>query len=97
MRKKKRVYISLPISGRPMELVKLKVKEVKELIGKNHTPVSPLDINKGLTDYAKCMGNDVETLLNCDVVYFVRGWQTSKGCTAEYEIAKIYEKELMFE
>ena len=97
MRKKKRIYISLPISGRPPELVALKVKEVKELIRKNHTPVSPLDVNKGVKDYAKCMGNDIEAIINCDAVYFVKGWQSSKGCTAEYEIARIYDKEIIFE
>lgn len=36
------------------------------------------------------MGRCVEALLNCSSVVFLSGWQDSKGCTAEYEIARIY-------
>jgi hypothetical protein len=43
------------------------------------------------------MGRDIQALLECDAVYFCRGWQDSKGCQAEYEVAKIYGKKMVFE
>lgn len=43
------------------------------------------------------MGRDIEALLECDTVVFCRGWHQSKGCQAEFEIAKIYDKDIIFE
>ena len=98
MKKRKRIYISIPVTGRPMELVRIKAEEVKtEIRRRMDIPSSPLDLTEDNEPYTSCMGKCVEELLRCDAVYFVRGWQSSKGCTAEYAIAKIYGKELMFE
>ena len=98
MEKRKRIYISIPITGHVMELVRMKAEEVKtEIRRRMDIPSSPLDLADKNESYASCMGKCVEELLQCDAVYFVRGWQSSRGCTAEYEIARIYGKELMFE
>ena len=43
------------------------------------------------------MGKDIEALLECDAIYMCEGWQNSKGCMAEFEVARIYGKEIMFE
>ena len=40
---------------------------------------------------------DIEALLECDAIYLCEGWQNSKGCMAEFEVARIYGKEIMFE
>lgn len=34
-------------------------------------------------------------LLECDAVYFCIGWQRSKGCMAEFEVARVYGKEIL--
>ena len=32
-----------------------------------------------------------------NIVDLSKGWQNSKGCMAEFEVARIYGKEIMFE
>ena len=92
-------YISVPITGWDMKLVKTWIGQAKEELVKNgYVPVSPLDVNPDqCAPYSSYMGRAIEALLECDAVYFIRGWQTSEGCNAEFEVAKIYNKKLMFE
>lgn len=99
----KNVYLSIPISGRPLqEVVAEGVFVVQQL--KHYHPdwniINPLklsaDLPKDVWDlperqrYAKFMGRDVEALLGeADAIYFVHGWADSNGCQIEYAIAKI--------
>lgn len=45
--------------------------------------------------YSYYMGRSIEALLECDAVFFVPNWQESKGCMAEFELARIYEKKIL--
>ena len=92
------VYLSAPVTGRPLELVRIKFEEMRIAVGRHHDVVCPLDLTEDCeSDYAACMGRDVEALLRCDAVYFARGWQTSRGCRAELALAQIYGKTVLFE
>ena len=98
--RRKRVYLSAPITGKAPALVRLKFEEMRRAVGRCHTPVCPLDLTDGLghqPDYATCMGLCVEALLQCDAIYLARGWHQSRGCMAEFALARIYGKEVMFE
>lgn len=79
--------------------VKLHLDIVKNgLVSKLYEPVTPFDVSSDSNaSYAEHMGRDIQALLECDAVYFCRGWQDSKGCQAEYEVAKIYGKQIVFE
>ncbi len=96
---KKKVYISIPISGKDITEVKLHLDFVKNrLVSKLYEQVTPFDVSPDSNaSYAEHMGRDIQALLECDAVYFCRGWQDSKGCQAEYEVAKIYGKQMVFE
>ena len=61
--------------------------------------ITPFDVNENedKDSYARKMGNDIEALLECDAIYLSEGWQNSKGCMAEFEVARIYGKEIIFE
>ena len=95
---KKKIYISLPIT-RYEDLAKLRAEvRQKELGQKGFDAVTPFDVSPDSNaSYAEHMGRDIQALLECDAVYFCRGWQDSKGCQAEYEVAKIYSKQMVFE
>ena len=104
--KRKRIYISIPISGHDLEEVKAKAKDIIECIlwdelgiEKGLDIITPFDVNENedKDSYARKMGNDIEALLECDAIYLCEGWQNSKGCMAEFEVARIYGKEIMFE
>ena len=101
-------YISLPISGydieeRIRESEKARFRAAKALGYKKPIELlnisTPFDINSHISfkEYARQMGNNIEAILNSDVVYFCKDWHCSKECRAEYEVAQIYDKEIIFE
>lgn len=89
-----KVYISLPISGFPLDIVKKRAGQYKEeLQASGHEVVTPFDVcDEPERSYAYCMGKDIEALLESDAIYLAPGWHGSKGCTAEYEVARVYNK-----
>ena len=106
--KRKRIYISIPISGHDLEEVKEKARGIRKCLlldefdwgkGWNSTDViTPFDVcSEPDKPYSYYMGKDIEALLECDAIYLCEGWQKSKGCMAEFEVARIYGKEIMFE
>ena len=42
------------------------------------------------------LGCDVALLAKADVVYFIPGWEKSRGCNIEYQVAKAYNIPMMF-
>ena len=106
--KRKRIYISIPISGHDIEEVKAKAIDIIERLlwdvfelkkGRNRPDViTPFDVcPEPDKPYSYYMGKDIEALLECDAIYLCEGWQNSKGCMAEFEVARIYGKEIIFE
>ena len=106
--KRKRIYISIPISGHDIEEVKGKaidiierlLWDVFELKKGRHRPdvITPFDVcPEPDKSYSYYMGKDIEALLECDAIYLCEGWQNSKGCMAEFEVARIYNKQILFE
>ena len=60
--------------------------------------ITPFDVcSEPDKSYSYYMGKDIEALLECDAIYLCEGWQNSKGCMAEFEVARIYNKQILFE
>lgn len=102
-----KIYISLPISGLPIDDVRENAKQAKELLeSAGYEAITPFDIVEWdrihplMSDeqkYAHCMGKDIEALMMCDAIYVCNGWENSKGCTAEVLVAETYGKEIIYE
>ena len=107
-----KVYLSLPISGQPTKERMAYANQVKQEIECTYrcgwgyfkfedelNIITPFDVNENedKDSYARKMGNDIEALLECDAIYLCEGWQNSKGCMAEFDVARIYGKKIMFE
>lgn len=94
-----KVYISLPITGHPIDEVRKKADLAKQqLSDMGHEPVSPLDVSPDPdAPYNEHIGRDISALLQCEAVLFLDGWMTSRGCRLEMEAALIYKKEILFE
>lgn len=95
---KKKLYISLPISGRPLEDVKYRAEwlKVNSLFTKVYDAITPFDVCPDSTlPYNELMGRDIAALLDCDAILLDWDWKTSKGCRAEKAIAEIYGKPIM--
>lgn len=84
-----KVYISLPISGKDIEEQKRHAGDVASfLMTAGFTPMSPfgngLDKSASYEDHLR---EDLKMLLGCDAIFMCEGWQGSKGCTLEHEVA----------
>lgn len=106
----KRIYVSLPISGYDLEERKKYANDAKFLVARLlqedaldqykqfQNTITPFDVcPEKDKSYSYYMGKDIEALLECDAVYMCKGWQKSKGCMAEFAVAKIYGKEIIIE
>ncbi|MBQ5839522.1 MAG: DUF4406 domain-containing protein [Bacteroidaceae bacterium] len=98
-----KVYVSVPISGRPISEAKRQAESVKNILSKaGHEVITPFDVVPNPPDmpdkeqYAYCMGKDIEAILNCDAMAMCEGWMDSKGCTAERFVAIVYGKKFFY-
>ena len=105
-----KVYLSMPISGRPINEAIAEGKRIVETLSAaypNWEIINPLDISAGLPKevwslperkrYAAFMGADIEALLGeADAVAFTMGALVSKGCRLEICLANIYNLPRIF-
>lgn len=92
-----KIYISIPISGLPIEQQRAKAREIaKKLKALGHEPVNPFDTpppSGNLSEkeqYVYYNGEDLKRLLTCDAVFLCKGWSESRGCRLEAQTALIY-------
>lgn len=96
---KEKVYISGPIAGYDInerKLAFLKVQRMLETIG--YQPVNPFD--NGVPDdehWRVHMKADIAMLVQCDAIYMMPGWELSKGCKLELDVATSCGIRLMLE
>ena len=105
-----KVYLSMPISGRPLKEAIAEGKRIVETLLAAHPNweiINPLDISAGLPKevwglperkrYAAFMGADIEALLGeADAVVFTMGSLVSKGCRLELCLANVYDLPRIF-
>ena len=98
----KKYYVSLPISGYDLDERKLcAIYTEKQIVNRFPKPLQVITPFIVCPDsdrpYSYYMGKDIEALLECDAIFLCEGWQNSKGCMAEFEVARIYNKQILFE
>lgn len=96
MKEQKKMYLSLPITGRKLDQVKDYAKKVKAIWqNKGFEVVTPFEVNPidGMS-YENCMGRCVTALMLCDGIILCHDWFSSRGCRAEYSVAQIYGKKI---
>lgn len=95
----KKVYVSIPITGEDYNDQRNHAFVVATNLGqKGYDTVTPFDAVPNVsTPYNEAMGKCVEELLECDAIFMCKGWQESKGCRAELQIALVYGKEVITE
>ena len=90
-KKKEKLYLSLPITGREAEERRAFAAEMIEQISRLmpwYEVVNPLD-NKLEYDvhWSQHMKADIAMLIECDAIYMCKDWQWSHGCKLEHDIA----------
>lgn len=85
----KKVYISGAIAGLDLDERKVAFKAAeRELAEMGFAPVNPFD--NGVPDGAHWrvhMRADIALLVQCDLIYMLRGWELSKGAKLEHDVA----------
>jgi len=96
-----KLYISIPISGRPLLEAKYQAEVIKaKLTPHGHECITPFDVcPESGKSYGYYMGRDIEALLADDIdgVVFGRGFHNSKGCQLEHAAAEIYGKRIVYQ
>lgn len=95
---KKKIYLSLPISGYDIGERRETARKVADALSDEWEAVSPLE--NGLPSDAGThahMRRDFELLIGCDAILMMRGWLHSKGCAVEFDVATACGMEVYFE
>jgi nucleoside 2-deoxyribosyltransferase len=84
----KTVYIAGKVFGLPEQQVREKIERVStDLQNQGYRVVSPAEsINKGET-WERTMKQSIKSMLECDEVHLLPGWQESRGAQLERDIA----------
>lgn len=95
----KKVYVSIPITGEDYNDQRNHAFVVATNLGvKGYDTVTPFDLIKNAaTPYNEAMGKCIEALLECDAICLCKGWNNSKGCRAELQVALVYGKDVITE
>lgn len=108
-----KVFISQPMRGLTLDEVKYNREQAimnisnMTLAGKDGKAVDDEDLlffdniqedlDPEITTSLDYLGNDVKMLGHADLVYFVSGWEKSRGCNIEYQICKDWDIPMIFE
>lgn len=96
-----KLYISIPISGRPLHEAKHQAECIKaKLTPHGHECITPFDVcPEPDKTYGYYMGRDIEAILAEDIdgVVFGNGFHSSKGCMLEHAAAQIYGKHIIYQ
>lgn len=84
-----KVYISLPITGKDIKAQRERAAALADaLASAGHEPVNPLA--NGLpyeAPRAEHMRKDLRLLLRCNAMVLCEGWEHSRGCLLERQVA----------
>lgn len=102
-----KLYIATPINARHEQTLKEKLLAAKHRIESlkdtlasdrrfhDYEIISTFDLSHNVDcSEASAMGKCITAVMECDAVYLDHGWETSKGCSVEYQTAKIYGKHI---
>lgn len=101
----KRIYIAGPMTGEP-DLNREEFRKAAKFV---EEPSKGFSIGFNPHDVANMLGWDEQTplstiastlladLASCDAIYMLRGWEQSKGATAEHAVAKWIGLEIIYQ
>lgn len=86
-----KVFISQPMSGLTDDEILSKRNKIKKFLEEvyNWEVIDSYIEEEGNPVYL--LGKSIELLSQADRIFMVKGWQNSRGCKIEYEVAKAYD------
>lgn len=98
--------ISLPMSGRTNEdIIKRRDKAFEKIkkINSDYELINTFFDNsdiyfpEGTNIPLYCLSKALSQMSKCDTVYFCKGWEKSRGCRIEHEVAQQYNLNIIEE
>lgn len=88
--KRKKVYISGPISGYNKAERYVKFRDAYNiLLNLGYCPINPMFVDLGEdASWQDYMREDIALLVQCDMIYFLPNWEKSEGAKIEATIAQ---------
>ena len=94
-----KIFISQPMKGLSEKEIKSNrekaIKKIKSLYGDDVEIIDSYIDDEGTPLW--CLGKSIELLSTADVAYFLKGWNTARGCRIEYMCADNYGLGAYFE
>lgn len=89
-----KVFISQPMINKPNDVLhKERADVVKQLEAEGHEVLdSVFTLPEGQDSPLEYLAESIKLLAKADAVVFMQGWDMSRGCVIEYEIAMRYNK-----
>lgn len=86
----KKVYISGPISGYDhAERKEAFASAANRFRRQGYYVVNPMEIQLPKdASWSEYMRADIRAMMDCDIIYQLKGWQTSRGATIERNLAE---------
>lgn len=101
--------LSQPMAGKSgEEIIATREKAVKELESRGYEVINTLFTDewyssekmkeRGVVQIPLCfLAKSLENMSLCHSVYFCDGWENARGCKIEYDTAKAYGLEMIYE
>lgn len=87
-----KIFISQPMKDLSEEEIRHNrekaIKKIKSLYGDDVEIIDSYIDDEGTPLW--CLGKSIELLSTADVAYFLKGWNTARGCRIEYMCANDY-------
>ena len=105
----KKAMLSQPMAGKTDdEIVKTREKAIQYLKEHGYEVVNTLFtddwynhenmINRGVKQIPLCfLAKSLENMSLCDTAYFCSGWENTRGCKIEHDVAEAYGLEIIYE
>lgn len=97
-----KVFISQPMRGKTDEQIRTEHNEWADKLGKlSKDEIEVMDTifddldGEDPTTPLKCLGMSLYMMADADVVVFLPGWATARGCKIEHECAVAYNKKIV--
>lgn len=97
-RMKYKMYIAGPVTGVPnYKEAFIKAKDMWDMECIYDDIITPLDICEDHWGWKRCMIHCLWKLIWCDTVYFLNGFENSRGASIEHKVSKFLNKEIIYE
>lgn len=96
-----KIFISQPMFGKTDEQIRQEREELIKQIEENGNEYLDSIVADGLEEVNNdsiglfYLGKSLEIMSKADEVWFMNGWDKSRGCKIEYQVAKDYNKKIV--